>query len=208
MTPKTAAVLATALVAVGLGGSALYVTLTSEADRFAQCRVTQIAGGGADIGGPFTLTSETGQTMTSEQLIQGPTLIYFGYTFCPDVCPIDLSRNAEAIALMEEEGNASVLPAFITIDPERDDVEQVEAYTDFMHDRMIGLTGTQEQVDAAVRAYRVYARKVNAEDEFYLMDHSSFSYLMAPGNELLEVYPSSILPERMAESLSCFTETL
>ena len=208
MTPKTAVLLATAVAAVGLGGSALYVTLTSETDRFAQCRVTQIAGGGADIGGPFALTAETGQTMTSEELIQGPTLIYFGYTFCPDVCPIDLSRNAEAIALMEEAGNTSVLPAFITIDPERDDVEQVEAYTDFMHERMIGLTGTQEQVDSAVRAYRVYARKVNVEAEFYLMDHSSFSYLMAPGNQLLEVYTSNILPERMAESLSCFTETL
>lgn len=207
MTPKTAAWMACGVVAVGIGGSALYVTLNQEVDEYAECRVTQIAGGGATIGGPFELISETGAPVTSAEVIDGPTLIYFGYTFCPDVCPVDLSRNAEAVALLEDRGIDAVEPVFITIDPERDTVEQVAAYTDYMHDRMLGLTGSQEAIDAAVRAYRVYARKVPSEDEFYLMDHSSFSYLMSPAG-LLEVYPSNTLPDAMANSLECFIERL
>ena len=207
MTPKVAAWLACGVVAVGIGGSALYVTLNQETDLYAECRVTQIAGGGATIGGPVELISETGVPVTSEEGIDGPTLIYFGYTFCPDVCPIDLSRNAEAVAMLEDRGIDTVEPVFITVDPERDTVEQVAAYTDFMHDRMLGLTGSQEAIDAAIRAYRVYARKAPAEDEWYLVDHSSFSYLMAPGG-LLEVYPSNMGATEMANSLECFVEKL
>jgi protein SCO1/2 len=207
MSPKTAALMATAVLSLGLGGTAGYIYVNQEVDEYAECRVTQIAGGGADIGGPFELISETGAPVTSAQVIDGPTLIYFGYTFCPDFCPLDLARNADAVAQLEERGIDAVEPVFITIDPERDTVEQVRDYTDFMHDRMLGLTGGQDAIDAAIRAYRVYARKVPSDDEYYLMDHSSFSYLMAPEG-LLEVFPSSIPAETMANSLECFVQQL
>lgn len=207
MTPKTAAALAILSLAALLGGTALYVSLNREADLFAQCRVTQIAGDGADIGGPFELISETGRPVTSAEVIDGPTLIYFGYTFCPDVCPLDLARNAEAISLLEARGITDVEPVFITVDPMRDTVEQMHDYTDFLHERLLGLTGSQDAVAEAIRAYRVYARKVPSEDEYYLVDHSSFSYLMAPEG-LLEVYPSNISAEIMANSLECFVDAL
>ena len=112
-------------------------------DKFAQCRETTV--GGADIGGPFELVDETGQTVTEKDVITGPTLVYFGYTFCPDICPTDNMRNAMAVEILDERG-LDVKPVFISIDPERDTPERLTDFTDAFHDRMVGLTGTPAQV--------------------------------------------------------------
>jgi protein SCO1/2 len=175
-------------------------------DIFAQCRSTSIAGGGADLGGPFTLVSETGETVTDADVITEPTLLYFGYTFCPDVCPLDTVRNAEAVAMLEEDG-LMVQPVMISVDPERDTPEVMDDFTANIHPRMLGLTGTPEQTDAAARAYRVYYR-INREgdDPYYLVDHSAFSYLVLPEHGFVEFFNRDVSPADIAARTSCFVE--
>ncbi|RMA43547.1 SCO family protein [Rhodophyticola porphyridii] len=177
----------------------------ADADPYAQCRSSQIAGGAGSIGGPFELVSETGETVTDADIITEPTLIYFGYTFCPDVCPLDTVRNAEAVDILSEQGH-SVTPVFISVDPGRDTPEVVEAFTANIHPDMIGLTGTPEQTDAASRAYRTYYRLHDTSDEFYLVDHSTFTYLVMPEDGFVEFFRREMSPAQMAERVECFIE--
>ena len=111
---KSIAAIAVAGVATFVGAAFLMTALNAPADRFEACRVGTVAGG--DIGGPFALVSETGEVVTDQDVITGPTLIYFGYTFCPDVCPMDTDRNATAVEYLDEQG-VEVTPVFITVDP-------------------------------------------------------------------------------------------
>ena len=173
-------------------------------DPFAQCRGSAIAGGAGQIGGPFTLVSETGETVTDADVITQPTLLYFGYTFCPDVCPLETVRNAEAVDILEADG-FDVLPVMISVDPERDTPDVMAAFTENVHPRMLGLTGTPEQTDAAARAYRVYYR-INREgdDPYYLVDHSAFTYLVLPGHGFVEFFNRETTPQQMAERTECF----
>lgn len=198
----------TALIGVLAVGVALSVWLgqTGETDAFAQCRASAVAGGTAEIGGPFTLVSETGETVTDADVITEPTLLYFGYTFCPDVCPLDTVRNAEAVAMLEERG-ISAQPVMITVDPERDTPEVMDDFTANIHPRMLGLSGTPEQTDAAARAYRVYYR-INREgdDPYYLVDHSNFTYLVLPEHGFVEFFRGDLTPSEVAERTACFIE--
>jgi len=199
-----------AVVAVGVGLTA-GLLLREEGGPFAPCRDNVIAGGGSTIGGDFTLVSETGETVTSDDVIDGPTLIYFGYTFCPDVCPYDSARNAEVVDLLDARGY-DVTPVFITIDPARDTPEVLAEYTDYLHPDMLGLTGSAEQVDAAARAYRAYyGRGPDVGEDGYLMNHSVFSYLVLPEHGFVEFYRGApgvagegIESDAMAESMECY----
>jgi protein SCO1/2 len=175
-------------------------------DLFAECRTTSVAGGSAEIGGPFTLVSETGETVTDADVITMPTLLYFGYTFCPDVCPLDTVRNAEAVAILEQQG-IMVQPVMISVDPERDTPEVMDDFTANVHPRMLGLTGTPEQTDAAARAYRVYYRiNRDGDDPYYLVDHSAFAYLVLPEYGFVEFFNREVTPAEMAETTACFVE--
>lgn len=188
---------------ISLMGGIWYVTTNQEADSFAQCRASSIAGGTAAIGGPFTLVSENGETVTDKDVITAPTILYFGYTFCPDVCPLDAARNAEATELLEEQG-IFANPVMITIDPERDTPEVLKDWTDYLHPRMLGLTGSEAQVKAASQAYKTYYKKQSAEDEFYLVDHSTFTYLVLPDHGFVEYFRRETTAEQMAETVSCY----
>lgn len=201
---KIYAIAAGAAVLVMLGGTYAVTRLSSGSDDiFAACSTSQTAGGA--IGGPFELVDETGTTVTDKDIITGPTLIYFGYTFCPDVCPLDTMRNAQAVEILDEQG-IDVTPVFISIDPERDTVDVVRDFTDNFHERMIGLTGSPEQVRAASQAYRTYYAKQEGDDEYYLVDHTTMSYLMFPEHGMVEFYRRDVTPEQMAESLACFVD--
>ena len=131
------------------------------------------------IGGSFSLIDQNGQTVTSESLKGKPTLIYFGYTYCPDVCPTSLLLMETAIEKLGPDAAKKVNLVFITIDPERDTQKLIKDYVSNFSPTFIGLTGTPEQVTAAARAYRVYYQKVPGKDGApYLMDHSSIVYLL------------------------------
>ncbi|MGH1355126.1 MAG: SCO family protein [Thalassovita sp.] len=198
-----------AVAVAALLGATWYVTSgPKDGDKYAQCRVGAVAGGSSQIGGAFTLVDETGQTVTDKQLIDKPSLLYFGYTFCPDVCPLDNSRNAEAIELLENDGTI-VKPVFISVDPDRDTPEVLADFTDYLHPRMIGLTGTPEQVKAASMAYRTFYQKQDPEpgdEDYYLIDHSTFSYLVFPEEGFIEFFRRDMTPEDMASSIQCFMD--
>ncbi|MEM6636826.1 MAG: SCO family protein [Pseudomonadota bacterium] len=188
-----------AVVAASLGGT-YWLTTRAPADIFAACQTGAVGG---DIGGPFTLVNENGELVTDTDVITRPSLLYFGYTYCPDVCPMDVARNAVASDVLSDMGH-DVTPVFISIDPERDTPDIVGAFAANMHDRMIGLTGSPEQVAEASRAYKTYYRAQKADgDEFYLVDHSTFTYLVLPKIGFVDFFRREMSPEEMAERTAC-----
>ncbi len=198
------AILATVVLAIGLGAMWL-LTRGGADDKYAQCRSSQIAGGSAAIGGPFELLNAKGETVTDKDVITEPTLVYFGYTFCPDVCPFDMSRNVDTIDLLAERGQ-SVTPLFISIDPDRDTPEVVGDFAFNLHERVIGLTGSPEQIKAASKAYKTYYKAQDKSDEYYLVDHSTFTYLMTPEDGFLEFFKRDETAEQMADKIGCFLD--
>ena len=189
---------------VGLSAGVWYITQRPASDDpFAACRTAQIAGGRDQIGGPFTLLNSKGETVTDADVITEPSLLYFGYTYCPDVCPFDTARNAEAVALLAERG-ISVTPVFISIDPGRDTPEVVGDFAANLHDKMIGLTGSPDQVKAASQAYRTFYSKQDGDPEYYLVDHSTFTYLVLPGTGFVDFFRREVTPEQMADRVACY----
>lgn len=193
-----------ALVAALLGGIGyLAATAPGAGDRFAACRATRIAGGVEAIGGPFTLVNGAGETVTDAEVIAEPAIVYFGYSFCPDICPFDAARNADAADLLAKNG-VSATPVFVSIDPERDTPQVVGAFAAALHPKMVGLTGTPEQVRAASRAFRSYFRKQDGDPDHYLVDHSAVSYLALPGHGVVEVFRRDVTARQMAKAVACF----
>jgi cytochrome oxidase Cu insertion factor (SCO1/SenC/PrrC family) len=131
------------------------------------------------IGGPFSLVDQNGKTVTADSLKGKPTLIYFGYTYCPDVCPTSLLLMETAVEKLGVDAAKKVNLVFITVDPERDTPELIKGYVTNFGPTFEGLTGTPEQIAQVARAYRVYYQKVPGKDgATYLMDHSSIVYLL------------------------------
>ena len=155
------------------------------------------------FGGPFALTDHDGRAVTDKDFAGRHMLVYFGYTYCPDICPTDLTNMAaalDAIGPLAEK----LQPIFITVDPGRDTVEVMRDYTRALHPALLGLTGTEAQVAAAAKAYRVHRRVFRlegAETDDYLVDHSSLAYLMGPRGSFVTMFPHGTTPERMAEVL-------
>jgi len=154
------------------------------------------------LGGPFTLVNQDGRTVT-EADFKGQLLVaYFGYTFCPDVCPTELGGIASAMDLLTPEEAERATPALFTIDPERDTPEQLKAYVSNFHPRMVGLTGSAEQVAQAAKRFRVFYAKVERpEMSEYLMDHSSFIYLIGNGGQVLALLRPQSSPETIAAAI-------
>lgn len=156
--------------------------------------------GKALVGGPFELVNHNGETVTDRDFLGQNLLIYFGFTYCPDICPTELSKMAAAIDMLPDDAN--VTPMFITIDPERDGVEEVKTYAGAFHPDMVGLTGTPEQIDTAAKAYRVYyAKNESGGSTDYLMDHSSIIYFMDTNGEFVAHFTIDSTPEEIAERI-------
>ncbi|WP_138381085.1 SCO family protein [Luteithermobacter gelatinilyticus] len=155
------------------------------------------------IGGPFTLVTHKGETVT-EQTYKGKyMLIYFGYTFCPDVCPTELQAMTSALDLVPENVRQKIAPLFITVDPERDTVEIMAQYVPLFHEALTGLTGSREQVDAVKKAYRVYAVKTEETDASeYLVDHTSLIYLMDKNGDYLSHFSYGTPADQIAARLA------
>ncbi|WP_417262445.1 SCO family protein [Celeribacter sp.] len=206
MSTKSIALVATTVMAAVIGGSLWFVTRPVGDDAFAQCRASAVSGGAGAIGGPFELVREDGVTVTDQDVFTKPTILYFGYTFCPDVCPLDNMRNADALRILDERGY-DAQTAFISIDPERDTPEVVNEFTSLFHDNMIGLTGSPEQVKAASMAYKTYYKKQEDGDpEYYLVDHSTFTYLVFPEIGFVDFFKRDDTPEQMADRVACFMD--
>ena len=177
---------------------------SKDSDQFAKCRSSAITGVIGTIGGPFTLIDHKGATVTDTDVITEPSLIYFGYTFCPDVCPLDSARNGEVVDILAQIGK-SATPIFISIDPKRDTSEVMAEYSEWIHPKMKGLTGSQEQVKAASKAYRTYYKLHPDEGNgFYLVDHSTMTYLVLPEHGFMEFFRRDQSAEKVAEKVACY----
>jgi protein SCO1 len=187
-----------------LAGGGLYLHQQRGDDAFAQCTGSAVAGGMDSFGTDFTLTRDDGQRVTAAEVFDKPTLLYFGYTFCPDVCPLDSARNAEAEAILQEQG-ADVQTAFITVDPRRDTPDVLADYTDLFSPTMIGLTGSDEEIAAVNLGWRNFYQIRDDEDqEYYLVDHMTNTYLVMPGGRTVEFYSRDTPAEQVAEHVGCF----
>lgn len=157
----------------------------------------------ADIRADFTLTDQEGRTVSSADLAGKPMLVYFGYTYCPDVCPTELANISAALDLLGEKA-AGVNPVFITVDPERDTPEVMRAYLGHFHERLIGLTGTPEQIAQAARAAKVYYARVDTPESNaqYLMDHTGFVYLMDGNGRYVAHFRPDTDPRTIADRVA------
>jgi len=156
---------------------------------------------GAGVGGPFTLTNQAGQTVTERVLEKpGATLVFFGFTYCPDVCPTALFEITQLYKALGPKGDR-LRTLFITVDPERDTPELLRDYISSFDPRIIGLTGTPEQLAAALKSYRGYARKVPLEGNNYTMDHTALVYLMDSKGRFIESFNLKRPPEEAAKEL-------
>jgi protein SCO1/2 len=156
------------------------------------------------IGGPFTLVDQNGNTVTDATFLGRYMLVYFGFTYCPDICPTSLVRNSNALDLLGDKAD-KVVPILISVDAERDTPEKMQAYVKAFGPRLVGLTGTEQQIAAAAEVYRVFYVKIpaaaDAPPDSYLVDHSAFTYLMGPDGKFLRFFRHSMSPDEMAQEL-------
>lgn len=196
---KLIAIVASGVAAFAIAGGVYFVFLKPGID----CGPNGVIAGSATIGGPFELITHKGLAVTETDVIDGLSLVYFGYTFCPDICPLDMARNVDAVDLLAEK-RINVKPVFITIDPARDTPQVLSDYVDVMHPKMVALTGTDAQIANAAKAYKTIYRK-SGEGEDYLMDHMRFTYLMSPDG-FLDFIRSNQTSEQVAQKAACFAK--
>jgi protein SCO1/2 len=178
-------------------------TLWYLGDLKAHRGVQSVATGEAvNLGGPFSLTDQNGTLRTSADFAGKYTLVFFGYTYCPDVCPATLAIMAAALDKMGSRGNR-IVPIFITVDPKRDTPEKIKSYLSSFGTRFVGLTGEPDQIAAVAKAYRVYYREHPAEDGgAYTVDHSGVVYLMDPSGKFIANYSLDTSPDTLAADLA------
>jgi protein SCO1/2 len=151
------------------------------------------------IGGPFALIDHTGKQRTNVDFRGQLLLIYFGFTYCSDVCPVDLQSISTAIDKLGPAGDA-VQPLFITVDPEKDTPEQLKGYVALFHPRLIGLTGSTKQIKQVARAYKVYyAKSEPAKKTGYNIDHTGFIFLLDRDGKYLGFFPPGTSADRMLD---------
>ncbi len=154
------------------------------------------------IGGPFALVDQDGNAVTERDFAGKWMLVYFGYTYCPDVCPLGLTTVAEALDQLSDKQQEAIVPVLMTVDPERDTPAVLKDYVAAFGPRFRGLTGSPDAVQSALKAWRVYARKAEVQaDGGYLVDHSTFTYLMSPDGAYASHFSHGVSPDEMAKRL-------
>jgi len=154
----------------------------------------------ASVGGAFTLVDQNGSTVTDRTFLGKPHLVFFGFTHCPDVCPTKLFEISEALRATADKGR-DLRALFITVDPERDTPDVLKSYLGSFDDRIVGLTGDRAAIDAAVKAFRAYARKVPLKDGDYTMEHTALVYLMGKDGRFVGAFNLDRPPEQAAQEL-------
>ncbi|GAB5389219.1 MAG: hypothetical protein Alpg2KO_21870 [Alphaproteobacteria bacterium] len=160
---------------------------------------------GSALGGPIALTSHTGQPYDTAATEDTWHLIFFGFTFCPDICPGELATIARAVDQLPADKLVRLQPLFVSVDPERDTVKLLSEYVPVFHDKFIGLTGTKDQIEQIKKAYAVYAAKAPVEEgqnpDMYLVNHSANIYLVNPSGEVKAVFRQGVSPDELAKGL-------
>ena len=202
-----------ALVAAAIGaviGAVVVGTQFSARNGDTQASAPTRVSGQAEIGGPFTLVNQDGETVTDADFRGKAMLIYFGFTYCPDFCPASLQIMDAALDRLPEADRDRFQPILISVDPERDTPALLKQYVsaDVFPEALVGLTGSPEQVRDAARAYRVYYARVDDDgvSSDYTVDHSSLIYLMGPDGNFVDVFPHNTTPDQMAARLQRFLQ--
>lgn len=158
--------------------------------------------GKALVGGPFELTTHTGKRVRDTDYRGKLMVVYFGFTYCPDICPAGLQVISAALDQLGKDAD-KVSPLFITVDPERDTPVQLKSYVASFHSSLTGLTGSAEDISSVAKNYRVYYRKAQSPDlSEYTMDHTSFIYLMDGAGEFITHFPHAVTPDKLAARLA------
>lgn len=164
--------------------------------------------GTALVGGPFTLTDQNGRKVSEKDFLGRYMLVFFGFTYCPDICPTELQVMATALDRLSPAMAAKIQPLFVSIDPARDTPAAMAEYVAQFHPAIVGLTGSPAQVDAAAKAFRIYYAKAPGGDaDSYMMDHTTYTYLMGPKGEFLTVFARGTTAEDMAAAVSKFVSS-
>ena len=189
-----------AALAFVLGGLVAIIALPSVRERLSP---SNLIVGQALVGGPFTLTDQTGRRVTDADFRGKYMLILFGFTYCPDICPSGLQVISAALAQLGPKAD-KVVPIFISVDHERDTPQQLAQYVKSFDPRMVGLTGSAEQIAAAAKAYRVYYKKVADEKSTagFTWDHSALIYLMGPDGKYVAHFTHAAGPDAIATRLA------
>ncbi len=154
----------------------------------------------SSVGGPFVLTAQDGSRVSNTAFEGAPTLVFFGFTNCPDICPTKLMEISEVLrAAGDKAGKVRAL--FITVDPARDTPDLLRSYLASFDPRIVGLTGTQDEVDAVVKAYRAYYKKVPTSSGDYTMDHTAIVYLMDRKGQFVGAFNIERPPQEAAKEL-------
>uniref|UniRef100_A0A7S0CSQ2 Thioredoxin domain-containing protein n=1 Tax=Amorphochlora amoebiformis TaxID=1561963 RepID=A0A7S0CSQ2_9EUKA len=190
------------VVGMGIVGAGVVLYYNYEKDRvLSDTKVTVI--GKPMLGGPYDLVdAETGQRVTSEDYHGQYTLLYFGFSKCPDICPTELKKMGKALDIADAYPSVpTVTPVFITIDPKRDTPGRLKAYKKDYHPRLVCLTGTNDEIQKVSKAFRVYFSAPAGDDTDYLVDHSIFFYLMGTKGEFLEYFGKNLTAEEVATKM-------
>lgn len=191
------------LIVAGLAVGVLAAVALLSGPQGSPSGQTAIQTGKALIGGPFTLTDQNGKRVTEKDFLGRYTLVFFGFTHCPDICPSGLQVMAAALDKLGDKAK-DVVPVFITLDPDRDTPEKIGEYVKSFDDRFVGLTGSKEEVAAAAKAYRVYYQIVPDEKNKgeYTIDHAAIIYLMSKDGEFVTHVPHATNPDAIVSALS------
>jgi cytochrome oxidase Cu insertion factor (SCO1/SenC/PrrC family) len=185
------------LIAAGLGA----YTLVGNPER--QVKST----GEAQIGGAFTMVNHKGEMVTEKSFEGRYMLVFFGFTFCPDICPTTLQVVGSALDQLGAKGE-KITPVLVSVDPARDTPEALKNYVENFHPRLVGLTGTPEQLAVTAKAFKVFYQKVDnpTRPQDYLMDHSSILYLMGPDGKFMKHFTYTTDAKKLAEGLAAALE--
>lgn len=187
------------MLGLAIGGAIAYVSVLQER----QTETSSSHGGmiATAIGGPFDLVDQDGITRSEKDYAGKYKLIYFGFTYCPAICPTELSKMAEAYLSLTAEERARIQPIFITVDPERDTPEVMKGYVGLFMPQLAGLTGTSAQIENVKSAFKVYAAKVPQEGgdaDDYTVDHSSLIYYLAPDGQVIAMFKTADTAQQIA----------
>jgi protein SCO1 len=178
---------------------ALLVLLAAAAFAIAAFMTVRDAPRPSLVGGPFALVAQDGRTVTDKDFAGRPFLVFFGYTHCPDICPTELFQTSEVLRALGPDAKTNVL--FVTVDPERDTPALLKDYVSNFDPRIIGLTGDRAAIEAAERAYRVYAKKIPGQNGEYTYDHTALVYLMDKSGAFVGAFNLDRKPEEAAAQL-------
>jgi cytochrome oxidase Cu insertion factor (SCO1/SenC/PrrC family) len=202
MSPRLIAIAAASMLTGVIAGFALFPSAGQRLFGGGAGDYGGKAVGQALVGGSFSLIDQNGRRVTDKDFLGRPMLVFFGFTFCPDICPSGLQVISSALDQLGTAGER-IVPIFVTIDPERDTPDQLKSYLASFHPRLIGLSGTATEIIDVAKKYRVYFKKVKDENSSadYTMDHTTIIYLMDEKGQFAAHFSHATSADKLAEGL-------